>query len=120
MILNLQVDQPGRVAGAPRCLGDQLKAERLKPKEYLRIEERAGMDTEKPHRVYSLSSGKRVETNVLTEPPSRDAAMSTDWIKLVADLERLLRLRAIPFGMKLFERREEMEAIPRIRRPTAV
>jgi hypothetical protein len=38
-------------------------------------------------------------------------------MRLVADLERLLRLRAIPFGVKLFESREEMEAIPRIRRP---
>src|SRR5690242_18776433 len=46
--------------------------------------------------------------------------MTEDWTKLAADLERLLKLRAIPFGMKLFERREEMEAIPRIRRPKAV
>ncbi|MBV8337487.1 MAG: DUF169 domain-containing protein, partial [Alphaproteobacteria bacterium] len=46
--------------------------------------------------------------------------MTQDWTKLVADLERLLKLRAIPFGMKLFERREEMEAIRRIRRPKAV
>src|SRR6202007_1750632 len=66
------------------------------------------------------SSTKRGETNVLTEHPSRDAIMNTDWSKLVADLERLLKLRSIPFGMKLFERREKMEAIPRIRRPKAV
>ena len=46
--------------------------------------------------------------------------MTQDWTKLAADLERLLKLRAIPFGMKLFEHREEMEAIPRIRRPKAV
>src|SRR5271163_5154757 len=46
--------------------------------------------------------------------------MSEDWTRLIADLERLLRLRAIPFGMKLFERAEDMEAIPRIRRPKAV
>jgi uncharacterized protein (DUF169 family) len=46
--------------------------------------------------------------------------MTTDWAKLSADLERLLRLRNPPFGMKLFERREQMEAIPRIRRPHAV
>jgi uncharacterized protein (DUF169 family) len=46
--------------------------------------------------------------------------MNQDWTKLVADLERLLKLRSIPFGMKLFEQREEMEAIPRIRRPKAV
>jgi len=46
--------------------------------------------------------------------------MIHDWMKLAADLERQLKLRSIPFGMKLFERREEMEAIPRIRRPKAV
>jgi uncharacterized protein (DUF169 family) len=50
----------------------------------------------------------------------RDPEMTQDWSKLAADLERLLKLRAIPFGMKLFERREEMEAIPRIRRPKAI
>ena len=44
-----------------------------------------------------------------------DAAL--DLPKLAADLERLLRLRAIPFGMKLFAERAQMEAIPKIRRP---
>ena len=39
---------------------------------------------------------------------------------LVADLNRLLRLRTTPIGMKLFETVAEMEAIPRIRRPSAV
>ncbi len=39
------------------------------------------------------------------------------WQKIVTDLERLLRLRAVPFGMKLFANIDEMEAIPRIRRP---
>ena len=43
-----------------------------------------------------------------------------DWLKLVADLERLLKLRTPPFGMKLFEDAAEMEAIPRIRRPKAI
>jgi uncharacterized protein (DUF169 family) len=37
-----------------------------------------------------------------------------------AELERLLRLRALPFGMKLFASRAEMEAVPKIRRPQAV
>jgi len=46
--------------------------------------------------------------------------MMEDWPKLAANLERLLRLKSIPFGMKLFERSEEMEAIPKIRRPNAV
>ena len=46
--------------------------------------------------------------------------MSENWAEVVGELERLLRLRSIVFGMKMFERREDMEAIPRIRRPTAV
>ena len=46
--------------------------------------------------------------------------MSTfDCKTIAADLERLLRLRSIPFGMKLFAHRAEMEAIPKIRRPKA-
>ena len=39
------------------------------------------------------------------------------WKQITSDLERLLRLRAIPFGMKLFESVAEMEAVPKIRRP---
>ncbi|WP_297695000.1 DUF169 domain-containing protein [Phenylobacterium sp.] len=46
--------------------------------------------------------------------------MSTDWPALTADLEQLLKLRSIPFGMKLYEDAAEMEAIPRIRRPQHV
>lgn len=45
---------------------------------------------------------------------------SYDWPKLVNDLNRLLRLRTTPIGMKLFATVEEMEAIPRIRRPKAI
>src|SRR3990172_13246203 len=37
--------------------------------------------------------------------------------ELVPKLEGLLRLRSIPFGMKLFESAAAMEAIPKIRRP---
>ena len=47
-------------------------------------------------------------------PPAPE---SYDWPQIVADLNRLLRLTATPVGMKLFERVEEMEAVPRIRRP---
>ncbi|NQV64403.1 MAG: DUF169 domain-containing protein, partial [SAR86 cluster bacterium] len=36
---------------------------------------------------------------------------------LVNDLNRLLRLRTTPIGMKMFKTRAEMEAVPRIRRP---
>ena len=43
--------------------------------------------------------------------------MQFDWNKLASDLDRLLKLRSIPFGMKLFKRRKDMESIPKIRRP---
>ena len=43
-----------------------------------------------------------------------------DWSALVGDLNRLLRLRTTPIGMKLYESVAEMEAVPRIRRPSAV
>jgi uncharacterized protein (DUF169 family) len=46
--------------------------------------------------------------------------MVNDWADLVGELERLLKLRSIAFGMKLFERREDMEAIPKIRRPQSI
>ena len=47
-------------------------------------------------------------------------ASEMDLPQLAAELERVLKLRAIPFGMKLFESVEEMAAIPKIRRPKAV
>jgi uncharacterized protein (DUF169 family) len=46
--------------------------------------------------------------------------MVDDWANLAIELERLLKLRSIAFGMKLFERREDMEAIPKIRRPQSI
>jgi uncharacterized protein (DUF169 family) len=46
--------------------------------------------------------------------------MTNDWPTVVGELDRLLKLRSIPFAMKLFERRADMEAIERIRRPSAV
>jgi uncharacterized protein (DUF169 family) len=42
---------------------------------------------------------------------------SIDLPSTAATLERLLRLRSIPFGMKLFESIEAMQAVPKIRRP---
>jgi len=39
------------------------------------------------------------------------------WDAIVNGLNQYLRLRTIPIGMKLFETVEEMEAIPKIRRP---
>ncbi len=43
-----------------------------------------------------------------------------DWVQVVADLNRLLRLRTTPIGMKLFETVAQMEAsVPKLRRPTS-
>ena len=46
--------------------------------------------------------------------------MTYDWPAIVADLEQLLKLRSIVFAMQLYEKRDDMEAIPRIRRPQNV
>ncbi len=43
-----------------------------------------------------------------------------DFNVLVDDLNRLLRLRTTPIGMKRFATVEEMEAIPKIRRPKSI
>lgn len=40
--------------------------------------------------------------------------------ELVDSLNRLLRIRTTPIGMKMFEHTEDMVAIPRIRRPQAI
>ena len=40
-----------------------------------------------------------------------------DWADLLARLDKVLRIRTTPIGMKMFETVEEMEAVPRIRRP---
>ena len=43
-----------------------------------------------------------------------------DWAAIARELESLLKLRCIPFGMKMFENMADMEAIPRIRRPDSI
>jgi len=50
-------------------------------------------------------------TSAIHEQPSYD------WPALIDELNRRLHLRATPIGMKWFASIEEMEAIPRIRRP---
>jgi len=42
---------------------------------------------------------------------------SYDWNAIVDDLNRLLRLKTTPIGMKMFATVEEMAAVPKIRRP---
>jgi uncharacterized protein (DUF169 family) len=60
------------------------------------------------------------DPNRETERPVHLEGGPVDWGRLVDDLNRLLRLRTTPIGMKLFRSRDEMEAVARIRRPTAV
>lgn len=49
-----------------------------------------------------------------------DEPETYDWPKLVDDLNRLLRIKTTPIGMKMFATVAEMEAVPKIRRPKAV
>lgn len=46
--------------------------------------------------------------------------MPDDIVATAAKLQNLLKLRSFAFGMKLFERRAEMEAIPKVRRPKSI
>src|SRR5690349_17815080 len=50
----------------------------------------------------------------------QQSADRIDFAGLVADLNSLLRLKTSVIGMKLFARTADMEAIPKIRRPSAV
>ena len=45
---------------------------------------------------------------------------SLDLAGMVADLNNLLRLKTTVTGLKMFARVEDMLAVPKIRRPTAV
>lgn len=63
----------------------------------------------------------------MSEAPNQhsDSTIATDLTgfdgpTLVNDLNRLLRLRTTPIGMKMFKTRAEMEAVPRIRRPKEI
>ncbi|HVA81162.1 MAG TPA: hypothetical protein VNF29_09575, partial [Candidatus Binataceae bacterium] len=59
----------------------------------------------------------------MSEPTTENkpaAQSNMDWPALIDDLNRLLRLRTTPIGMKLYPTVEEMEAIPKIRRPKSI
>jgi uncharacterized protein (DUF169 family) len=43
-----------------------------------------------------------------------------DWDAILDGLTKYLRIRATPIGMKLFETKEEMEAVEKIRRPDSI
>ncbi|WP_423798575.1 DUF169 domain-containing protein [Neobacillus sp. SAB-20_R2A] len=43
-----------------------------------------------------------------------------DWKAIVDRLNQYLKIKTIPIGMKMFEKKEDMEAIPKIRRPKSI
>ncbi len=59
-------------------------------------------------------------TNDITDQSVHLEGAPLDWNGVVNDLNRLLRLRTTPIGMKMFGTVEEMEAIDKIRRPTSI
>jgi len=59
------------------------------------------------------------ETIPLQSIPVEDP-VTYDWRAIVDSLNRLLRLRTTPIGMKMFATVDEMMAVPKIRRPSAV
>src|SRR5262249_26064538 len=72
--------------------------------------------------VEHLPSGAACDYTV-TMPDTRTIEASPpsyDWKSIIDDLNSLLRLRTTPIGMKMFASVEEMEAIPKIRRPKAI
>ena len=59
-------------------------------------------------------------TTAPSNPSANTRLAASDFQTLASELEKVLRLRSIPFGMKLCESVEAMQAVPRIRRPQAV
>ena len=53
-------------------------------------------------------------------PPSPTVATPADFQRLTARLEQVLKLRALPFAMKVCETVEQLQSVPRLRRPSAV
>ncbi|MCY4515827.1 MAG: DUF169 domain-containing protein, partial [Acidimicrobiaceae bacterium] len=60
------------------------------------------------------------QTDATTETAAHVRTASIDWDELLGRLQAVLRLRTTPIGMKLFETVEDMEAVPRVRRPNAI
>ena len=67
-----------------------------------------------------MATPRRSETE--KKPANRVHAKVSDidWPELVSQLNSYLRLRTTPIGMKLYPSVEDMEAVPRIRRPKVI
>jgi uncharacterized protein (DUF169 family) len=89
-----------------------------------RAQGRGGVE---PRRTIGRYAGVDEGEDIVSEPTAVPVSLSGhhqpetfDFERIVADLNRLLRLRTTPIGMKLFATAAEMEAIPKIRRPRDV
>ena len=62
-----------------------------------------------------------MEPRASENPPMNTSPRNAETFQhLAAQLERTLRLRALPFGMKLLDSVQALAAVPRLRRPQAV
>ncbi len=58
--------------------------------------------------------------DAVSETAAHVRSTSINWDELLGRLQAVLRIRTTPIGMKLFESKEDMEAVPRLRRPTEI
>lgn len=56
----------------------------------------------------------------MNQTQSGNTSPALDYVSIADSLERMLRLRTLPFGMKLLESAAAMQTVPRLRRPKAV
>ena len=56
-----------------------------------------------PKKSEGFRGPSKIEVGGPQRPNQEGCHMTQDWTKLAGDLERLLKLRAIPFGMTLFD-----------------
>jgi uncharacterized protein (DUF169 family) len=64
--------------------------------------------------------GIMAEETITERPVAVRVPSGIDWDDLLGRLQQLLRIRTTPIGMKMFATTAEMEAVSRIRRPSAI
>ena len=67
-----------------------------------------------------MATPHRSKTEKKTTNRANTKVWDIDWPALLGELNLYLRLRTTPIGMKLFPSVEDMEAVPRIRRPKVI
>ncbi len=67
-----------------------------------------------------MATPRRSKTEKKATNRANAKVSDIDWPALVGELNSYLRLRTTPIGMKLFPSVEDMEAVPRIRRPKVI